>query len=220
MSEIQAPPAASAAPESTPVWRNPYVLAVLAGLIIIPLMRPFLRFEPPPPPVIGQLPAFRLTDSLGQPFGSAELEGQVYVVDFIFTRCASICPLLTAAMSRLDRRYVDEGIEGIRLLSVTVDPDYDTPEVLRDYGDAHRIDPARWTLLTGPESEIRELVTGGFKTAIGEPRASGDNLIDIAHSGKFVLVDGRGGIRGYYDTDESGLDEIFHRSQHVLREQR
>ena len=80
MSEVQTSPAASAAPERTPVWRNPYVLAVLAGLIIIPLMRPFLRFEPPPPPVIGQLPAFRLTDSRAQPFGSAELEGHVLIL--------------------------------------------------------------------------------------------------------------------------------------------
>ena len=111
----------------------------------------------------------------------------------------------------------DQGAEDLRLVSFTVDPEYDTPDRLREYAIAHDVDPGRWTMLTGPPDDVRQLIVEGFRTPIGEPVSSGD-LIDIAHTAKFVLVDGTGAIRGYYDSDTLGLDEIFHRSQHVLRE--
>jgi len=183
------------------------------------LIRPVLRREPAPPPVLGQLPEFRLTASRGGAFGTAELEGQVYVTSFFFTRCLSICPLLTAAMGRLQQRYDEAGIEGVRLVSISVDPEYDTPERLRKYGEVHGVDPRRWTLLTGEADEIRRLVVEGFRTPLGEPETSGD-LVEIAHTGKLVLVDGRGAIRGYYASDATGLDEVYHRSRHILRESR
>ncbi len=178
-----------------------------------------LRRGPDPPPVLGQLPEFRLTESRGVPFGTSDLEGQVYVANYFFTRCVSICPLLTAAMGRLQQRYDEAGVEGIRLVSISVDPEYDTPERLLEYGEKHGVDPRRWTLLTGEADEIRRLVVEGFRTPQGEPETSG-GLMDIAHTGKLVLVDGRGAIRGYYDSDATGLDEIFHRSRHVLPESR
>ena len=176
-----------------------------------------LRREPAPPPVLGPVPEFRLTASGGEAFGTAELEGQVYVANFFFTRCVSICPLLTAAMGRLQQRYDEAGIEGIRLVSISVDPEYDTPERLREYGEERGVDPRRWNLLTGEAEAIRRLVVEGFRTPLGEPQTNG-GLMDIAHSGKLVLVDGGGAIRGYYDSDPTGLDEIFHRSRHVLPE--
>jgi protein SCO1/2 len=206
--------------ERRTIWRSPFFWAAVAGLVLIPAMRPFLRFEPDPPPVLGQLPKFELVNSSGEPFGSSELEGRVWVANFIFTRCASICPLLTDAMSRLDRRFVDEGIDGIHLVSFTVDPEFDTPEVLRNYGELYGIESDRWSLVTGSPDAIRAIVEGGFKTAMGSPDTGEGGLIDVAHTGKFVLVDGSGGIRGYYDTDAIGLDEIFHRSQHVLNGER
>jgi len=181
------------------------------------LLRPLLRHEPDPPPVLGQLPEFRLTGSAGETFGSAELAGQVYVAGFFFTRCVSICPLLTAAMGRLQRRYDEAGVEGVRLVSITVDPEYDTPERLREYGEERGVDPRRWKLLTGDPEAIRRLILEGFRTPLGEPQTNA-GLMDIAHSGKLVLVDGRGAIRGYYDYDPTGLDEIFHRSRHLLPE--
>lgn len=202
------------------LFRNPFVWAFFAGIITITLMRPLLRREPPPPPVIGQLPEYSLVDSSGQAFGSVDLAGQVYVTNFIFTRCTSICPLLTRAMGRLQQRYDENGVEGLRLVSITVDPEYDTPGRLRQYAESHDADPGRWVFLTGDPERIRQVVEGGFKTAVGEAQATGGDLIDIAHSGKFVLVDGQGGIRGYYDSDELGLDEIYHRSLHVLEQQR
>ena len=200
-------------------FRSPYLWAFFIGIVTLTLMRPFLRHEPTPPPVLGQLPDFALTDTGGRPFGTADLAGRVYVANFIFTRCTSICPRLTAAMALLQKRYDNEDIAGIRLVSITVDPEYDTPEVLRAYGEARGVDPERWILLSGSRESITDLVVGGFKTGLGELEEGDGGLIEIAHSGKFVLVDGLGRIRGYFDTDEMGLDEIFHRSQHVLGEE-
>jgi len=202
------------------ILRNPFIWYFFVGVIVLTLMRPLLRREPQPPPVIGQLPHYSLVDTSGRSFGSEELAGQVYVTSFIFTRCTSICPLLSRAMASLQQRYDDEGVEGIRLVSITIDPEYDTPERLAEYAAAHRADPRRWTFLTGEEDQIVDLVEKGFKTAVGQPEMAGDDLIDIAHSGHLVIVDGQGGIRGYYGSDEQGLDEVFHRSQHVLKQQR
>lgn len=200
-------------------YRNPFVWAFFVGIITLTLMRPLLRHQPPPPPVVGQLPPFELRDARGRAFGNAQLEGHVHVVNFIFTRCASICPLLTQAMARLQQRYDEEGVEGVRLLSITVDPEYDTPEKLAEYAAQHGANSERWSFLTGDPGAVSNLVVQGFKTPLG-PAENAGGLMDIAHSGKFVLVDGNGGIRGYYDADAAGLDEIFHRSRHVLEQQR
>jgi protein SCO1/2 len=210
--------------ERRSIWRSPFLWAALAGLVLIPAIRPWMRFEPDPPPKLFDLPEYRLIGSDGQPFGSDDLAGQVYVANFFFTRCVSICPRLTAAMKRLDRRFEEAGEDRVHLVSISVDPDYDTPVRLADYGESFGIDPGRWTLLTGTGSEVRELVVEGFRTGMGNPVPLGqppgqpplEDLIDIAHTGRFVLVDGEGAIRGYYEHDEEGLDEIFHRSRHVL----
>ena len=208
--------------QSTPrsLWSSPYLWAALAGLILIPLMRPLLRFEPDPPPVLYPLPDFELVDSTGAAFGLEKMRGSVHVVNFIFTRCPSICPLLTRSMLELDRRYQQEGVEGVRLLSITVDPEFDRPPVLAEYAHRHGIDTRRWSLLTGPLDEVRRVVVEGFKTPMGERETNGAGLMDIAHTGKLVLIDANGAVRGYYDSDELGLDEVFHRSQHVLRQGR
>ena len=198
--------------------RNPFVWFFLAGALSLPLMRPLLRRDPPPPPVVGQLPSFTLTGADGLPFGSEELAGRVWVADFIFTRCGSICPVLSRSMASLQERYRDWNVDGVHLVSITVDPDYDTPERLREYGVTYGLDPERWTMLTGSPDDVRNLVAGGFRLAMGSPEGAGADIIDVAHSGRLVLVDGEGGIRGYYDSNAEGLDEVFHRSIHVLRE--
>ena len=195
---------------------NPFFWATLAGLITIPLLRPLLRRVPSPPEVLASLPPFRLIDQEGKPFGSEELRGQVWVGNFIFTGCNSICPELTRSMRKLQQRYQAAGVP-VRLVSFSVDPEDDTPQVLKDYARRHGADLSSWAFLTGPEPAIRSLIMDGFKTHLGRRQARAGNLVDIAHAPYFVLVDGSAGIRGYYGPDESGLDEVFHRSQHVLR---
>jgi cytochrome oxidase Cu insertion factor (SCO1/SenC/PrrC family) len=101
-------------------------------------------------------------------------------------------------------------------VSISVDPEGDTPAVLTDYGKTLGVDSSRWTLLTGDPERIRQLVVEGFKTPIEPMPEGGAEPMDIAHTGKLVLVDGAGRIRGYYDSTEMGLDEVFNRAQHVL----
>jgi protein SCO1/2 len=200
------------------IFANPFVWAFFAGILVLTLIRPLLKFEPDPPPVLGTIPAFSLIDQAGESFGSADLDGRVYVANFFFTSCPSICPPLMHALSTLQDRYRDEGIDEIRLVSISVDPETDTPDRLAEYAGRFRVDPERWSLLTGETDEIRRIAVDGFKTALGDRIDVEGGFFDIAHSGKLVLVDGRGRIRGYYDYDALGLDELFGRSQHVLEE--
>ena len=198
--------------------RNPYLWAFVVGCVTVTLIRPLLRREPPPPPVLGQLPKFSLLAPDGRRFGSEELRGHVYVASFFFTRCGSICPALMQQLGRLERRYREDGFDSIRLVSISVDPDYDTPERLREAEGRYTVDRSRWVLLTGSRDEIRELAVDGFKLALGEAATAAGETIDIAHSGKLVLVDPEGAVRGYYDSTDVGLDEAYWRSRHVLKE--
>lgn len=188
------------------VVRNPYVWGFVIGIVTLTALRPRLRYIPEPPPVLSQLPDFSLVGMDGRPYGSAELRGQVYVASFFSASCRSDCPVATKGMSRLQDGFAQKKIQGVRLVSISVDPEHDTPEVLTEYAKGAGVDPKRWTLLTGDPERVRRLVVFGFKLGF--------------HTGKLVLVDGRGRIRGTYGVDEMGLDEVYNRAQHVLRQER
>ena len=197
---------------------NPWLLAALAGVILIPALRPLLRIEPDPPPVLRQLPEWRLVDQDGESFGSADLAGEAYVASFVFTRCATVCPRLTSEVSRLQRRFREEGVEGVRLVSFSVDPEHDTPARLLDYAGSRGLDLERWSFVTGAEEAMRSVVLDGFALPMGERLDLAGGLVDVAHATRLVLVDRAGGIRGYYGSDAVGLDEVFHRTRQVLAE--
>jgi protein SCO1/2 len=217
------------------LFRSPYLWAFLVGIVTITALRPFMRHVPDPPPVLGQVPAFRLTDQRGLPFGSADLEGRVWVAGFFLTRCPRPCPELMEAMSRLGGRYGAAGMsDRVRLVSISVEPTADTPERVAEYAESLGADPARWSLLTGEPEAVRELLADGFRLAMEPPRTpdperSTDPADDV-HTAQFVLVDGLGQVRGYYEVlnrelymgFEEGIDvavdEVFHRSRHVLAE--
>jgi protein SCO1 len=195
--------------------RNPWLWAFIIGAVTLTLLRPLMRRIPDPPPVIAQLPAFELVNQDDQPWGTAQMQGKVWIVSFFFTTCQSVCPYIAEKMRMLQDRLIEDDIP-VQLLSISVDPFSDTPQRLRDFAAAHGAHLDRWTFLTGPEDDVRALVVGGFMTGMGIPQRDDTDMVDIAHSVKFVLVDQQGRIRGYYDTDEQGLDEIFNRAQHVL----
>jgi len=193
------------------------VLAALAFTVgLVAVLSRLASPQPAPLPVLGKLPEFRLVDSRERAFGSAELRDRAWVAHFFFTRCVTICPRLVASVGRLDQRYREAGIDAVHLVGISVDPEHDTPERLRDYERDHGIDPQRWPLLTGDPEVIESLVVDGFHTAMGEPMPIGDDLIDITHSAKLVLVDGEGRIRGYYDSDEAGRELLFRDSTALL----
>lgn len=198
--------------------RNPFLWAFVVGCAVMTLMRPLLRRVPSPPPVIGQVPGFSLMAASGEPFSSDDLRGHVYVASFFFTRCPTVCPALMQAMASLANRYHQEGLDSIRLVSISADPDYDTPVRLREAAEHYGVDPRRWVLLTGSRDDVRELAEEGFQVALGDPAPTAGAGLDIAHSAKLFLVDAAGGLRGGYGADAVGLDEVFWRSRRVLEE--
>ncbi len=151
----------------------------------------------PPAPLkkIKQLPEFTLTERSGQPFSSASLKGKVWIADFFFTECAGTCPMLSSRLSDLHRATAS--LSDVRLVSISTDPEKDTPEVLQQYAKKFGADD-RWFFLTGPKSDIFRLSIEQFMLALADdPGAKAAEK--ISHSTKLVLIDKQGWIRGYYD---------------------
>jgi protein SCO1/2 len=142
----------------------------------------------------GTVPPFQLISPDGSPFDSGSLRGKVWVADFFFTSCGSICPMMSAHMQQIQETVKD--VPSAQLVSFTIDPANDTPAVLTRYAATYRAEPARWHLLTGPQATLQKLDRNVFK--LGNVDGS------LTHSTRFVLVDGHGHIRGYYDTTEAG----------------
>jgi protein SCO1/2 len=168
-------------------------------------------------PVLGQLPAFSLTERSGRMVTRNDLMGRPWVADFIFTRCTGICPLLSARMAGL-QEFLD-GRPDVTLVSISVDPQYDTPEVLARYADRHGADPDRWLFLTGEWEAIRTLVGEGFM--LGVSRAKPGEVPDgelVTHSDRLVLVDGEGRIRGFYHgTEDDSVERLEADLERVAR---
>lgn len=185
-----------------------WITIVLVGLAV-PIVNQVVRRPPPPLPVLGTLPPFALTDQDGRSFGSEDLKGYVWVAGFIFTRCPTICPAITTTMGKMQRR--GRGIEhGFRLVSFSVDPSYDTPARLTEFGRRFRTSPRMWKLLTGPIDSMRATVTDGLKIAMGDPPGEQD-FASLFHGTHFVLVDQQTRIRGYYDSsDPEVVDRVLH----------
>jgi cytochrome oxidase Cu insertion factor (SCO1/SenC/PrrC family) len=162
----------------------------------------------------GTLPAFQLTNQNGQPFGSGQLAGKIWIADFIYTTCPGPCPMISSRMSELQKPLEKSDVH---LISFSVDPEKDTPAVLRDYAGKLQAEPERWDFLTGPKSAIYKLSHDGFKLAVlGGSDAQGLPV----HSTRMVLVDRRGQIRGYYDaTEADAITKLLADTNHLLREQ-
>jgi len=176
----------------------------------------FTASRPAPLPTLYPMPAFELTTEQGATLRSAELSGSVLVANFIFTSCPTVCPTLTAHMARLQDRLA--GAAGVRLLSFSVDPKNDTPEVLRAYGEKFGQDPARWTFLTGSLGAITDAVEKGFKIGMQGAADPNATAFDIVHGEHFVLVDGAGSIRGYYRPDPESLESLAVDAERLVAE--
>lgn len=225
---MSTPPPDGAAAAALPPWkaallRRPWLWATLFAFVLTTFivfgLRPFMRRIPPPPEVVLNLPQWSLVDHNGKPFGSADLEGKVWVADFFFTSCPSICTDLTRRMAQLAEAFARERVD-VHLVSISVDPTNDTPEKLREYAAKMSLDTSRWTFVTGTEESVRALILDGFKTHVGKPELVGKDIVDIAHASYFVLVDGQGAVRGFYEAlKDDELSRAFHESRTVLREQ-
>ena len=167
--------------------------------------------------VLAILPPFTLTDQSGAPYGLEQLSGQSWIANFMYTRCTTTCPIQTSQMAKIQEQLGQNPEWGaVRLVSISVDPKHDTPEVLHRYAQDARADPHRWHFLSGKRDQIWQLSREGFKMPVkeGPPGAA----MPIQHSSKFVLIDGRARVRGYYDAAQAGLDELLQDLQRVLDE--
>ncbi len=203
----------NAAPRPLHAFRNPALWMLVLGALIaaVPLGR--RAFAPParPLPVLGNVPAFRFTDQTGAAFSPDMLAGKPWVADFIFTRCPTICPLMTERLAALQGKLG----ERVHLVSVSVDPDFDRPEQLRAFAAQHGALSPRWHFLTGDSAAVQKAVTEGFKIALVREGAA-DDVGGLIHGVHVVLVDGQGRIRGYYDsTDPEALERLVRDAQQL-----
>ena len=163
------------------------MLSGIAVATVIELTRPVELNQ------FGDVPDFSLVERSGRTVTRQDLDGQIWIADFIFTNCAGTCPMMTDKMRLLQ----EELPENIRMVSFTVDPARDTPEVMAHYADQRGITGDRWMFLTGERDELYKLSKEGFHLAVDD--TIGTEIEPITHSTRFALVDGRGRIRGYYD---------------------
>ncbi len=160
-------------------------------------------------PNYGVVPDFRLTSQTGEPFDSRTLQGKIWVADFIFTNCPGVCPRMTSQLHQVQEAV--QKMRDVRLVSFTVDPVRDSPGVLADYAKVHHASPALWYFLTGPQAVLNDLCRNVFK--LGNVDGT------LQHSTRFVLVDQRSQIRGYYDTsDPDSIPKLIAEVHFLARE--
>ncbi|MBT0607704.1 SCO family protein [Aequorivita echinoideorum] len=152
---------------------------------------------------IAEVPAFSFTDQDGKTVTNKDFLGQVYVVEFFFTTCPSICPIMTENMKKIQDEFL--GNPKVGIASFTIDPEHDTPQVLKEYARNKEITKPQWRLLTGEKEKIYNLANTGFNIYVGETTEEVNNF---EHSGMFALIDQEGKIRSR--TDENGNPIVYY----------
>jgi protein SCO1/2 len=160
------------------------------------------------------IPEFLLTTQDNEYRGKQEMVNKITIVDFFFTSCPSICPIMSTEMERVNDAFRNES--DVQIYSISLDPDFDTPEILKEYAERHNATPGKWFFLTGSRENIYNLARCGFILpsidGYGEPD-------DFVHSDKFVLVDQLGRIRGYYSgTNRDEVDRLILETKILLHE--
>lgn len=153
------------------------------------------------PKVLYPAGQFSLTDQRGARFGTEELRGRTWIAAFFFTRCPTVCPKITKRMKELQATAKAKRVP-VHFVSISVDPENDTPPVLTEYAQKNQLDTSSWTLLTGDYDTVKKTVLEGFKVALeGKADASAEDY-GIMHGSHLLLVDKNGQIRGYYKTSD------------------
>jgi protein SCO1/2 len=197
-----------------------YIVGLLIAIVTPTIVLPTLVFRKPAPVLddLGVLPAFALTAHTGQPFTDAEMRGHVSIVDFVFTRCDTVCPVLSMKMHGLQEATAKVG-DKIKLVSFSVDPEHDTPEVLAAYATRFSADATRWAFVTGDSTVVRRTIEQGLLTGYDTIGTQKNGAPDIKHSGHMILVDRDGHIRGVYDSNEpQRLQDLQHHARWLSRQ--
>ena len=190
------------------------------ALLLVPILTlaAGCKKDAPPAPAVpdtfGVIPAFAFVDAGKAPYGSADLAGKVWIANTFFTSCRSICPPLMLAVSELRTRLADTPVA---FVSITIDPDNDTPDVLTRYAVDRLYTAPNWRFITSSYEATRALVVDGFRTALGQAPKDRSDGTDIEHSAKLFLVDQTGHLRGWFSSDAKGLDAIEQAARQLLK---
>jgi protein SCO1 len=188
------------------VWLGMTLAFGLLGLTYIVALTKMERARQVNLPVIGRIADFTLTNQDGKITTLADLSNHVWVADIIFTRCAGPCPRMTGQMKSLQDLLPPAN--GARLVTLTTDPDNDTPAVMKKYGERFNANFNRWTFLTGTKKEIAGLASGSLKlSAVPVPLEDQKSVADLfIHTTIFVVVDRHARLRGIFETGGEGVD--------------
>jgi len=186
-------------------------------LIAVGIVGVTLATRPPDPKLdnLGQVPAFQLVDERGQVFSDEALRGHVSIVSFIFTRCPDICPVTSMKMQHLQEQTFDVG-DRVKLVSISIDPTYDTPERLATYATHYQADATRWRFVTGPHDKVLDLVEHGLMTSM-MPVTEQNGVAKLTHRGYLVLIDPTLHIRGFFEQDEPGMIALVRGARFLAR---
>jgi len=188
------------------LWVGFALLLALLALAYLLSFAEYGRTRQKELPVIAQVADFTLTNQYDRVVTLADLSNHVWIADIIFTRCAGSCPIMTTEMKSLQDALPPAG--QARLVTLTTDPDYDTPAILKRYGERYGANFQRWTFLTGTKMELAGLAAGSLKLG-STPVAPQDRQspVDLfVHSTIFVVVDKQARLRGIFQTEGQGVD--------------
>ena len=188
------------------LWLGFSLLSGLLGLAWLLSLAESNRLHHRPLAVLGQIADFTLTNQNGQVTTLADLTNHVWVADIIFTRCAGPCPRMSKQMASLQAALPPTS--QAKLVTLTTDPDNDTPSVMKKYGERFSADSNRWTFLTGTKKEIAALASGSLKLSAVpvKPEEQKDSADLFIHSTIFVVVDKHAQLRGVFETGGDGVD--------------
>jgi protein SCO1/2 len=188
------------------IWVGLGLLFSVLGLMYLLSLVEYSRARQKALPVIDQVADFTLTNQDGNVTTLADLSNQVWIADIIFTRCAGSCPIMSTQMKSLQDTLPSNS--RAKLVTLTTDPDYDTPSILKRYGERYGADFQRWTFLTGAKGELAGLAAGSLKLgSTPVPPQDRTNSVDLfVHSTIFVVVDKQARLRGSFQTEGQDVD--------------
>jgi protein SCO1/2 len=186
---------------------------LFAAMAFVVAMKFWPRHKPSDLPVLWPAAQFSLVDQDGKAFSTQDLRGRPWVAGYVFTNCAGLCPRLTATMAQLQKQVPAD----VHMVSFSVDPENDTPEVLKKYAATHKADESRWHFLTGPKDQVVQLVAD-MKMPYGETKSPDEPIL---HSDKLTLIDADGNVREHYDSkDPEKVKKLAADAEALAREAR
>lgn len=195
--------------------KSPYLWAFFIGIASLHIIKQaaLARRSAPEPLII--VPDWSLTSQDNSPFGKKDLQGKVVFANYFFTSCPSICPKLTQAMKDVYERFKDKQ-DLVEFISITVDPETDTPEVLNAFMEKNQLAHKNWHCLTGTKKEIYDVVVDKMHVHLGEKEPIAEGTYDIPHLGQLALFDQNGDLRGLFKTDSVELSALVRAANFLL----